>query len=101
MAKGFRVHLQNWGGNGKVNSRANYVNLARRIFDKRFIAIQSIQLKGELAIYNPQINKEQHKGDVADAFLHALWRILGGIKFLKRIDRAEVKKIRKRSVALY
>jgi len=82
-----QVVLQNFGAKNAFNSRANYVKLANYVLDGRKIVLKYQKLKSELTIYNPEIDKGEHKGDAADAFLHYLWLACGGMAYLMREAR--------------
>jgi len=84
---GIQVIEQNFGGKQCYNSRANYVTLANYLLDNRKIVLKNDKLKSELIIYNPSINKEEFKGDVADAFLHYCWIAVGGMTYLAKKAR--------------
>ena len=79
-----QVVMQNFGAKTAFNSRANYVKLANYVLDGRKIVLKYAKLKSELTIYNPDIDKGEHKGDAADAFLHYLWLACGGMAYLMR-----------------
>jgi hypothetical protein len=79
------VMNQNFGGKEAHNSRANFVKLANYILDEHKIVLKYPKLKSELTIYNPSVNKEEYKGDVADAFLHYCWLSVGGLQYLRKV----------------
>jgi len=82
---------QNFGADGKYNARENYITLARHVLDDRLIALKNRDLQAQLTIYNPEerdTKSEKVKGDIADAFLHAVWLALGGMKYLRTHDPA-------------
>jgi hypothetical protein len=84
-----QVIMQNFGAKNAFNSRSNYVKLANYVLDGRKIVLKYGKLKSELTIYNPDIDKGEHKGDAADAFLHYLWLACGGMAYLMREARSK------------
>lgn len=84
---------QNFGAKNAFNSRANFVKLANYILDEHKIVLKYPKLKSELTIYNPSVNKEEYKGDVADAFLHYCWLSVGGMQYLRRIAQRQAGKV--------
>ena len=87
-AAGMNAKLCNFAGEGKVNSHSEKIRTARWFFDNMQIVIANRQLKAELSVYNPVVSKRTGngalKGDVADAFLHAIWELVGGVRFLRQ-----------------
>jgi hypothetical protein len=51
--------------------------------------IKNKNLLAELRIYNPDINKDDFKGDMADAMMHCVWELVGGLPFLKEEQRKQ------------
>ena len=82
---GITAILQNFAGELTPTSRSNYIKLARYILEERQTFICNQDLINQLTIYNPNKDKEKHKGDIADAWLHFQWKAYGGVAFLRKI----------------
>lgn len=90
-AKGIVVEMKNFGPEKSVTSHLNKIEVVKWFFDQNAIVIKSERLLAELRIYNPFIDKELHKGDVADSFIHCIYELCGGMQFLqKKIKEAAV-----------
>lgn len=80
---GIRVEFQNFGGQGKSNDRENFLSVVRTVFANHIIANKNYDLKPQLVIYDPVVrDKEDYKGDIADAFIHFVWKAVGGLKYI-------------------
>jgi len=86
---GFRAYTQVWSGNNKINSHDSFIRLLRHFLDERKIYLCNPKLKQQLTIYNPKKDKEQHKGDIADALLHFVWVAVSGLTYLRKLAQRQ------------
>jgi len=82
-ANGIKCKWRNFGGEGKSNSHSNKNALMRHFLDERQIVIKNPILISQLRIYNPDMNQASRKGDMADASIHCVWELVGGLNYLK------------------
>ncbi len=86
--KGYKnVEFQNFGAEGKSNARSNYLQVARNALENRAVALKNRNLHPQLTIYDPDERdktdrKVSQKGDLADAFIHFLWKASGGLLYI-------------------
>ena len=74
---GFTVSAQNFENNPlKVFDRKNMLKIIREAFEQHRIHICSKKLQLQLLKYNPDKDKNDSKGDLADAFIHAVFKLL-------------------------
>jgi hypothetical protein len=84
--RGIKCVCKTWDGDTKLTSQENYIRIFRHFLDERKIYFCNEQLRSQLTIYEPKKNKEQCKGDVADAAINCLWWLVGGIRYLRTLN---------------
>jgi len=83
--RNIRVEPSNFGAATNANAVGNFISLAREFFDSGRIYIKSEKLAGELRCYNPSISKgTKDKGDLADAMLHCIWKLVNGLQYIQQ-----------------
>jgi hypothetical protein len=81
-----KVEIAVRGAEGMENSLSNMINVARKVFEDRLIALKDPDLRGQLTQYDPEERgKTNHKfkGDIADSLVNAIWYIVGGSKYME------------------
>ena len=83
MQNGINVEFQGFGGEGKSNDRENFISVVRSVFSNHCVALVNWELKPQLVIYDPiERTAEDYKGDIADAFIHFVWKAVGGLDYI-------------------
>lgn len=88
--KGFRrIEYQNFGRDGAYNARSNYLQVCRACLDNRAVALKNRELHPQLTIYDPDARQKDDKkvstkGDIADGFIHFIWKAAGGLEYIKK-----------------
>lgn len=83
---GVKVEISVRGKEGEDNSLSNFMNVARKVFEDRLLALKNQDLRGQLTQYDPvERGKISHmfKGDIADALINGIWLIVGGMKYME------------------
>lgn len=86
--KGFRkIEYQNFGKEGNSNARSNFISVVRHALDNRAVALKNRSLHPQLTIYDPDQRDKtdrrvSQKGDLADAFIHFMFKAAGGLKYI-------------------
>jgi hypothetical protein len=82
---GIDVQISTRGKEGNDNSLSNMMNVARKVFEDRLIALKNSDLRGQLTMYDP-VEKgksdNQFKGDIADALVNGIFYIVGGREYM-------------------
>lgn len=82
--RGINAEFQSWAGEGKSNSRSNFLSVARAVYANHVIANKNLDLKPQLVIYDPiERDKVEYKGDIADAHIHFIWKAVGGLDYMR------------------
>lgn len=88
--RGLPCICQNFGADTDVNARSAYLTIARELLDSRSLVFKNDTLRNELLIYNPkEAATAKEKGDVADAFLHAIWAAVDGVQYFKKKEKEQ------------
>ena len=83
IQNGIKVEFQGFGGEGKSNDRENFISVVRTVFSQHCVALKNWELKPQLVIYDPiERTSEDYKGDIADAFIHFVWKAVGGLDYI-------------------
>ena len=70
-----RANAQNFSSNQlDFSARGNMMRIVRELLEAHRVHFCSDKLRQELLIYNPDKDKNDSKGDLADAFIHAVYR---------------------------
>lgn len=88
-----KCEFRNFGGETNINSHTNKNRLVRHFLDNGMIVIKNPDLIAQLRIYNPFENKNKLKGDLADSFIHVVWELVGGSRFLKKLAKLQAKEL--------
>lgn len=93
--KGYSFQAANFGtANPRTGETSNATKAVERhykervvkyLLEKKRLHLHNRTLFKEFSLYNPTENKEAGKGDILDAALHAIFEIVGGIKFVVEI----------------
>jgi len=71
-----RAITQNFSSNQlDYSSRPSMMRIVRELFEQHRLHFYSDRLRQELLIYNPDKDKNDSKGDLADAFIHTIFRL--------------------------
>lgn len=92
-AAGIRSIICQWQGKDTSISHESFIKLTNHFLTERQILLKNPDLKKQLVIYDPAKDKEQHKGDIADALLCCLWNLVGGIQYIKKMNRQILKQV--------
>jgi hypothetical protein len=97
---GYNAEVANFGtANEATGDVTNSQKAVERHFKERILKwlfenkkihiVKSKELFKEFSLYNPYENKEKGKGDIIDALLHFVFKIMGGIDFIMELIERE------------
>ncbi len=84
----YNVQYTMFGKPNTWNSHENHINLVNYLFNDHKITFKNDILKAQLRTYNPFLGKDTlYKGDLADAFMHCVWKLAGGKQALVEYNK--------------
>lgn len=87
----FRYVYINFQGEGKVFDKSNFVYMFKILLDYEHVLLykrgkEEKELYRQITLYNPDKGESgSNPDDLMDSTLHCIWRLLGGMEYIKKL----------------